>query len=142
DDPADLALAQRRDRERDREVRLAGPRRADAERDRAFSDRVDVLLLRHRLRRDLLATVRPEHVLEDLADVLGLVDRAEHGVDGSRADLLAALDELDELLDDRPRRDDLLILAVERQAVAAQVDRAAQPLAQRAQHAVANPRKL
>ena len=72
-------------------------------RDRAVADRVDVALLRDRLRRDLLAAVAPDDVLEHLADVLGLVERAEHGVDGGRADLVAALDELDELVDDRPR---------------------------------------
>ena len=42
-----------------------------------LADRVDVALLRHRLRRDLLAAVAPDDVVEDLADVLRLVERAE-----------------------------------------------------------------
>ena len=104
----DLALLQRRDRERHREIRLAGAGRADAERDGAVADRVDVALLRHRLRRDLLAAVAPDDVVEDVADVLGLVERAEHGVDGRRADLVAALDQLDELVDDGARLGDVL----------------------------------
>src|SRR5690349_24354154 len=94
DDPPDLPFAQRRDGERDREVRLAGARGADAKRDRALADRVDVVLLRDGLRRDLLAAVRPDDVLEDLADVLGLVEGVEDGVDGAGADLLTALDEV------------------------------------------------
>ena len=72
-----------------------------------LADRVDVALLRHGLRRDPLAAVRPDDVLEDLADVLGLVDRVEDRVDRAGADLLAALDELDELLDDGLRLGDL-----------------------------------
>ena len=111
DDPADLPFRQRRHRERDREVRLARPGGADAEGDGALADRVDVALLRDGLRRDLLAAVRPDDVGEDLADVLRLVDRAEDRVDGAGADLLAALDELDELLDDRLRLGDLDVVA-------------------------------
>ena len=42
DDPPDLPVGERRDGERDREIRLAGAGRADAERDRALADRVDV----------------------------------------------------------------------------------------------------
>src|SRR6185437_7368931 len=106
DDPADLPFRERRDREGDREVRLPRSRGADAERDGAVADRVDIALLRHGLRRDLLPAVRPDDVGEDLVHVLGLVDRAEDRVDGAGADLLAALDELDELLDDRLRLGD------------------------------------
>ena len=72
-----------------------------------LADRVDVGLLRHRLRRDLLAAVAPDDVVEDLAHVLVGVERAEHGVDGVRADLVAALDELDELVDHLARLVDL-----------------------------------
>ena len=107
-----------------------------------LADRVDVALLGDRLRRDLLAAVAPDDVLEDLADVLGLVERAEHRVDRRRADLVAALDQLDELVDDRARLGDALVVALERQPVAAQADRAAQPLAQRVEHAVADAGQL
>src|SRR5204863_6103240 len=102
---------------------LAGSRRADAEGDRVASDRVDVLLLRQRLRRDLLPAVTPDDVLEDVTDVLRLVEGAEHRVDGRRPDLVPALDQLDELVDDRARLDDLPLVALDRQLVAAQPDR-------------------
>ena len=95
-----------------------------AERDRVLADRVDVALLVDRLRRDLRAAVAPDDVLEDVADVLGLVERAEHRVDRARADLVAALDQLDELVDDRARLGDVRVVALERQLVAAQADRA------------------
>src|SRR5205085_2565468 len=114
DDPPDLPLAQRGDREGDREVRLARAGGADPERDGAVADRVDVALLRDGLRRDLLAAVRPDEILEDLPDVLRLLDGAEDRVDGSRAHVLAALDELDELLDHRLRLRDLHLVAGER----------------------------
>ena len=84
----------------------------------------------------------PDDVLEDVADVLGLVERAEHGVDGRRADLVAALDELDELVDDRARLGDARVVALERQLVSAQADRAVEPLAQRFEHAVPDARQL
>ena len=82
----------------------AGP---DAERDGLRADRVDVGLLRHGLRRDLLAAVPPDDVLEHLAHVVVRLERAEHGVDGLRADLVAALDQLDELVDHLARLPDL-----------------------------------
>ena len=130
------------DGERDREIGLAGAGRADAERDGALADRVDVALLDDGLRRDALAAVRPDDVLEDVAHVLGLVDRVQDRVDRAGADLLAALDEVDELFDDGLGLDDLRVVALEGQPVAAEVDRAAQPLAKRAQHAVADACEL
>ena len=141
DDPRDLALVQRGDRERHREVGLAGAGRADPEGDGAAADRVDVGLLRHRLRRDLLAAVAPDDVVEDVAHVLVRLERAEHGVDGVRADLVAALDQLDELVDHRARLRDVVVVALERQLVAAQADRAVEPVAQRVEHAVARSRR-
>ena len=90
---------------------------------------VDVPLLVDRLGRDLLATVAPDDVFEDLADVLGLLERAEHGVDGAGADIVPALDELHELADHYLGLPHALLLTFERQAVAAQVDRAVQALA-------------
>src|SRR5207247_5342378 len=101
DDPADLALRERGDRERHRQVGLTGAGGADREGDRVLADRVDVVLLVDRLRRDLLAAVAPDDVLEDVADVLGLIERPEDGVDGARADLVPALAQLDELMRDR-----------------------------------------
>src|SRR5437763_17131669 len=88
------------------EVGLAGPGRPDRERDRVAANRVHVALLVHRLRRDLLAAVPPDHVLEDVPDVLRFVERGADGVDGPGADVVAALDELDELVDNPPRGGD------------------------------------
>src|SRR5205814_6808887 len=122
DDAADLTVGKRSDRERDREICLAGAGRTDAERDRALPDRIDVMLLRHRLRGDLLPAVRPDDVFEDLAHVLRLVDRVQDRVDRAGADLLPALHEIDELLDDGSRGGDLLVVSLERQPVAAEVD--------------------
>ena len=142
DDAADLTLGQGGDRECDREIRLARSGGADPERQRRAPDRVDVVLLRHRLRRDPLAAMRPDDVFEDVADILRLVDRVQNRVDRPGADLLPALDELDELLDDGPRLRDLDVVAVQRQPVAAQVDRAAEPVAERVEDAVRHPREL
>ena len=107
------------------------------------ADRVDVALLVDRLRRDLLAAVAPDDVLEDLAEVLRLVERAEHGVDGARADLVAALDQLDELVDDRPRLGDVRARRP-RSSAGCRAGRIVQPkpVAQRVEHAVADAREL
>ena len=142
DEATDLPLRERRHGERDREVRLARAGRPDPEGDGAAADRVDVALLRHGLRRDPLAAVRPDDVGEDLPDVLGLVDRGEDRVDRAGADLLPALDELDELLDDGAGLGHLQVITFEREPVAAQVDRAAEPLAERGEHAVTDPGEL
>src|SRR4051812_4460966 len=66
DDPVDLAAAQRRGGQRDREERLARSRRPDAEGDRLAPDGVDVALLVDRLRRDLARAMAPHDVVEDL----------------------------------------------------------------------------
>ena len=142
DDPADLPLGERRDRERHREVGLARAGRADPEGDGRVADRVDVALLRDRLRRDLLAPVAPDDVVEDLADVLGLVERRYDRADRVRPDLVAALDELDELVHDRARRRDLLVAALDRELVPAQAQGAMQPPAQSVEHAVADAGEL
>ena len=70
------------------------------------------------------------------------LERAQHRVDGLRADLVAALDQLDELVDDLTRLPDLRVVAVERQLIAAQADRAAETVAQRVEHALPHPRQL
>ena len=59
-----------------------------------------------------------------------------------RADLVAALDELDELLDHLARRRDVRVVSLERELVAAQADRAVEAIAQRIEHAVADAREL
>jgi len=138
----DLTLLQRGDGEGHRKVRLARAGRADPERDRALANGVDVALLRHRLRRDLLAAVAPDDVPEELLHVLGLVDRIQHGVDGRRPDRLARFDELDELVQHGARLRDVEVLTLDRDPVAAQVDRALEPVPQRLQHAVADPAEL
>ena len=112
-----------------------------AERHRRRADRVDVPLLRHRLRSDLLAAVAPDDVVEHVADVLRLVERRDDRADGVGADRVAALDELDELVDHGAGLGDARVVAGEREAVAAQRDRAAEPLAQRVEHAVADARR-
>ena len=84
----------------------------------------------------------PDDVLEDLADVLGLVERRDDGADRVRPDLVPALDQLDELVDDRARGGDAVVLALDRQLVAAQTERAGQARAQRVEHAVAHSREL
>ena len=86
-----------------------------------------------------LAAVPPDDGVEHLAHVLVGVERAEHGVDGVRADLVAALDQLDQLVDHLARRLDLLLIALERELVPAQAHGAFEPLAQRFEHAVVRP---
>ena len=118
------------------------PGRADPERDSRGADRVDVSLLVHRLRRDVLAAMTPDDVVEDLAYVLGLIERGEHRADGVRADLMSALDELDELVDDGARSRDVLVVAAEREPVAAERDRAGEPLPQSVEDAVLHAGEL
>ena len=77
-----------------------------------------------------------------LAQSARLLERAEHRVDRARADLVAALDELDELVEDGARLRHGLLVALERQPVAAQEDRASQPLPQRVEHTVVDPGEL
>ena len=55
---------------------------------------------------------------------------------------MAALDQLDELVDDRARLGDARVLALQGELVAAQTDRAVQPLAQRAEDTVADARQF
>ena len=80
----------------------------------------------------------PDDVLEHLADVLGLFERAQHRVDGARPDLVTALDQLDKLVDDGARLCDTFVVALQSQPVTSQPDRAAQPVAQGVEHAVAH----
>lgn len=84
----------------------------------------------------------PDDVVEDVADVGRLVEGADDGADRLRADRMSSLDELDQLVDDDSRRRDRLVLAVEGEPVPAQRDRAAEPFAQRDEHAVTDAREL
>ena len=86
-------------------------------------------LLRDGLRRDLLVAVAPDDGVEDLADVLAGLERAEHGVDRVAADLVAALDELDQLVDHGAGILDVALVALQGQLVAAQAHGALQALA-------------
>src|SRR5215831_12441656 len=142
DDARDLPLLEGCDGERHREIRLARARGADPEGDRAVPNRVDVALLCHRLRGDLLAAVPPDDVAEDVLDALGLVERLDDGVDRRRSDLLTRLDQFDELLDDGARLSDAHVLTVDRQPVPSQKDVDLQPVAQRIEDAVADRGEL
>ena len=84
----------------------------------------------------------PDDVVEDVADVLRLVERARNRADGVRADLVTSFDELDQLVEHGPRLRDSFGVAVERQTVASKRDRAAEPLAQRVEHTVLDPGEL
>jgi hypothetical protein len=86
--------------------------------------------------------VPPDDVVEDLADVLGLVERRHDGADRVGTDLVTPFDQLDQLIHDRARRDDLLVVALDRQLVTAQSQRALEPRAQRVEHAVADGAEL
>jgi hypothetical protein len=55
---------------------------------------------------------------------------------------VAALDEVDQLVDDELRLAEPLLVPLERQPVAAEEDRASEPLAKRAENATVDRRKL
>ena len=122
DDPRDLAPVQRGGGQRHGQERLAGARRPDAEGDRVGADRVDVALLVDRLGRHLGRAVAPDDVLEDLGRRVVLVERARHRLDRPRSDLVALGDQLGQLADDLLGRADRVLLAVEREHVAAEKD--------------------
>ena len=84
----------------------------------------------------------PDDRVEHLAHVLARLERPQHRVYGVAADLMAALDQLDELVDHRPRALDVLVVALQGQLIAAQAHGALQPLAQRVEHAVGDPGQL
>ena len=84
----------------------------------------------------------PDDVVEDLADVLGLVERSEYRTDRVRPDLVASLDELHELVDHGARGGHVRVVAAEGQAVATQRDRALEPLPERIEDAVLHAGEL
>ena len=136
DDAVDLAARQRGDGHRDRQERLAGAGRADAEGDRRAADRVDVALLVDRLRRDLEVAVAPHDVLEDLGGRLALVEHARHRLDRGRPELVPARHQRGQLAHHGGRGLHRVGVAVERDDVPAQEDRAVQVLLERAQDLV------
>ncbi len=84
----------------------------------------------------------PDDVLEDVAEILGLVERRQHCVNRARSDLVSAFDEPGQLVDHRSRLGDLGIGPLDREAVAPQEDRAAEALPKRAENAVVESRQL
>ena len=84
----------------------------------------------------------PDDVLEDLARVLGGVERGENRVHGPRPDRLAALDQLDELVHDRAGLADPRVVALEREAVAAQEQSDAEAVSKRVEDAVVDRGEL
>ena len=78
----------------------------------------------------------PDDVLEDLGGALVLVEGARDGLDRAGGDLVALLDQVDDLADHGLGGADLAGLAVEGEHVPAQVDLAAQVPLERAQHRV------
>ena len=84
----------------------------------------------------------PDDVVEDVAHVFGLIERSENRSDRVGADLVPALDQIHQLVDDSAGCGDVAVLAPERQPVAAESDRAMKPLAKRVEDAVLDPGEL
>jgi hypothetical protein len=84
----------------------------------------------------------PDDVVEHFADVLRLLERSEDGVDRPGPDLVTALDELDELRDYGLRLPHARLVSLQREAVAAQVDGAAEALAKGVEDAVGHSGQL
>ena len=84
----------------------------------------------------------PDDVVEDVTHVLGLVERVQDRADRVRPDLVATFDELHELVEDGARRRHVLLVAAERQPVAAERDRALEPFAERVEDAVLDSSEL
>jgi hypothetical protein len=114
----------------------------DAEGDRVVADRVDVLLLVDGFRRDARVAVLPDGVLEDLGRALVGVEGAGHGLDRARRNLVALLDQVDELGDDGLGGLYVAGGAVEGEHVATQIERRAEVALERPQHGVLGARQL
>jgi hypothetical protein len=70
------------------------------------------------------------------------VEGGQNGIDGSRADCLPALDELDELVDDRAGLPDAALLSLESKAVAAEKEGDAEAIAEGVEDAVVDRGEL
>ena len=141
-EPAHLAARQRGDRHRYREERLAGPSRADPDRDRVVADRVDVALLVDGLRRHPQPAVAPDDVVEDAARALVAVERAADRLDRAGRDLMTLAHEVRDLAHDGLGGGDIGVTAVEREHVAAQVDGAVEVVLERLHDRVVGAAKL
>ena len=121
DDPLHFLGLQRPHRHRDSEPGLARTGRPDAERDHVLGDGVDVPLLSGRLRTDRTTLRAAQHVLrEDLARPLVLVDHADDAPQARLVELVTALEQTDQLLEQLG--DATGLLAAHDDLVAAHVD--------------------
>ena len=84
----------------------------------------------------------PHHVLEDPARALVAVERPGDRLDRARRDLVARADQVGQLADHGPSHPDGLVVAVEGEDVAAQVDLAVEVLLERLHDLVAGPGQL
>ncbi len=84
----------------------------------------------------------PDHVLEDLARALVAVERAGDRLDRARRDLVPLAHEVGHLADDRARHRHRVVVAVQRQHVAAEEDLAVEVLLERLHHRVARAGEL
>ena len=103
DDPRDLSLLQRLHGHGDRQIRLPGAGGADREGDGRLADRVHVALLSEGLGRDALAPPCQQHVAEHVGrlDAVAL-DEVDGLADRRRRELMAALEQLDQLPNSEP----------------------------------------
>ena len=138
----DLAIDERGHRERHREVGLARAGRTDPERHRGAPDRVDVALLVERLRRDLLAAMTPDDVVQHVGAGDAGIEHATERLDRLRADREPLLDECTELLDHDRGAAEPIVGSLDEHLVAAQVHRTAEPLREGGEHAIAIRAKL
>ena len=120
DHAADVAAREGGGGHRHGQEGLAGAGGPDPEGDRVPADRVDVLLLVDRLRRDPRVAVLPDDVLEDLGRALVLVEGAGDRLDRAGGDLVPLLDQVDQLADDRLGGPDLGGVSVKGEDIAAQ----------------------
>src|SRR5207237_8540898 len=97
---------------------------------------------RHRLPVDPLAAVTPADFVEDLADLCGLLEGREDRGNGGRADVVATLDQIRERVYDGPGLFDVRLVALDREPVPAQHDRAPEAVTQGAEDAVADRGEL
>src|SRR5690606_1857314 len=121
DDPLDLLGLERLHRHRHREPRLAGTRGADPKRDDVAADRLDVAYLAGRLGTHVATLRRPEYLVrEHLGRAVAVVDHADRAGDRALVELVPALEQADELLEQAPHT--LGIGATHRDLVAAHDD--------------------
>ena len=124
DDALDALLNQRRSGHRHREVRLAGARGTDAEREIVRPDGLDVVALSRRLRHDRTPSRRDENGLVEQIDerrVRVRAKRTDRARDVVRADLVAASGHLGSVAQEAVRELHALVAARHVNDVAAQV---------------------